>query len=250
MRSFCDICYGKAGHEMQKLDIHLPEADSFPVFVYFHGGGLIRGDKGRFSELVRYLTENGIAIVSANYRMYPTAAYPDFLKDAAEAVAWVFQNIHTYGSAKGIFVGGSSAGGFLSQMLCFDKSWLAEYGIAPTDVAGFVHDAGQPTCHFNVLKERGIDSRRVIVDESAPLYHVGADSEYPPMLIIVSDDDMENRYEQTILLVSTLKHFGHTDNVQLHVARGKHCAYVQAVDEQGDSVFGQLVQGFIGTTQR
>ncbi|MBQ8267095.1 MAG: hypothetical protein IJZ21_01750 [Clostridia bacterium] len=130
-------------------------------------------------------------------------------------------------------------------MLCFDKAWLSKHGINPTDVAGFIHDAGQPTCHFNVLRERGIDSRRVIIDESAPLYHVGKDEQYPPMLIIVSDNDMQNRYEQTMLLVSSLKHFGHSQKVQLKIMNGTHCAYVDAADQNGESVFGKLVTAFI-----
>ena len=71
-------------------------------------------------------------------------------------------------------------------MLCFDKRWLASYGISPIDIAGFVHDAGQPTCHFRVLQERGIHKHRVIVDDSAPLYHVGEDETYPPMLVLFS----------------------------------------------------------------
>lgn len=144
-----------------------------------------------------------------------------------------------------IYVGGSSAGGYLSQMLCFDEKWLAKYNIKPCDITGFIHDAGQPTCHFNVLKERGIDSRRVIIDDSAPLYHIGEADEYPPMLIIVSDNDMKNRYEQTMLLESTLKHFGHTEKVQLKIMNGTHCAYVNKVDQDGESVFGKLVLSFI-----
>ena len=46
------------------------------------------------------------------------------------------------------------------MMLCFDKKYLGIHGIKPTDIAGFVHDAGQPTAHFNVLKSRRIDSRQ------------------------------------------------------------------------------------------
>ena len=65
------------------------------------------------------------------------------------------------------------------------------------------------------------------------------------MYIIVSDRDMQNRYEQTMLMISTLKHFGHTENVQLKVMNGTHCAYVDAVDENGESVFGKLVLPFI-----
>ena len=130
-------------------------------------------------------------------------------------------------------------------MLCFDKKWLSVHGIKPTDVAGFVHDAGQPTCHFNVLRERGIDTRRVIINDSAPLYHIGADEQYPPMLIIVSDNDMQNRYEQTMLLISTLGHFGHKDKVTLKLMNGKHCAYCNALDENGVSIFGKIIYDFI-----
>lgn len=244
MRTITDVCYSKEAD--QYLDIHLPEEKCFPVFVYFHGGGIERGDKaGGVQMFVEHLTAHGIAVVSANYRMYPTAKYPEFLEDAAKAVAWTFENMKDYGEVTGVYVGGSSAGGYISQMLCFDKRYLAVYGIAPTDIAGFIHDAGQPTCHFNVLRERGIDTRRVIVDEAAPLYHIGADAVYPPMLIIVSDNDMQNRYEQTMLLVSTLKHFGHTENVQLQVMASTHCAYVGKADEHGESIFGNLIRQFI-----
>ena len=99
----------------------------------------------------------------------------------------------------------------------------------------------QPTCHFNVLRERGLDKRRVIIDESAPLYHIDDTRNYSPMLVVVSDSDLPNRYEQTMLLLSTLKHFGHTENVKLKVMHGRHCAYVRETDENGHSIFGKLV---------
>ena len=175
MKTVFDVCYN--AETEQHLDIYLPESSEFSVMLYFHGGGIQAGDKRDNKVFFEYMVSHGIAVVSANYRMYPEAKYPDFLVDAADAVAWVFKNIKNYGKIKGIYVGGSSAGGYISQMLCFDKAWLSKHGINPTDVAGFIHDAGQPTCHFNVLRERGIDSRRVIIDESAPLYHVGKDEQ-------------------------------------------------------------------------
>ena len=191
-----DVCYNK--QTGQKLDIHLPDSSEFSVLVYFHGGGLVAGDKCEQKTFFEFMASHGVAVVSANYRMYPDAKYPDFLIDAADAVAWVFDNIGNYGKVNGIYVGGSSAGGYISQMLCFDEKWLAKYNIKPCDITGFIHDAGQPTCHFNVLKERGIDSRRVIIDDSAPLYHIGEADEYPPMLIIVSDNDMQNRLQKRL----------------------------------------------------
>ena len=243
MKIISDICYNP--ETKQCLDIYIPESHAFAVLVYFHGGGLVQGDKVTGKAFINHLTERGVAVVSANYRMYPDAKYPDFICDAAEAVAWVFQNIKNYCNVNDIYVGGSSAGGYLSQMLGFDKRWLASYGISPMDIAGFVHDAGQPTCHFRVLQERGIHKHRVIIDDSAPLYHVGEDETYPPMLILVSDDDMKNRLEQTMLLVSTLKHFGHTENVILKIIEGKHCCALKTTDENGNNLFGKLVYSFI-----
>lgn len=243
MKNFLDICYNQQTN--QYLDLHLPDNEEFAVVLYFHGGGLVKGDKSREKTFYEYMASNGVAVVSANYRMYPDCKYPDFLVDAADATAWVFENINKYGKIKGIYVGGSSAGGYISQMLCFDDKWLSAHCIKPTDISGFIHDAGQPTCHFNVLRERGLDTRRVIVDDSAPIYHIDGDKQYAPMLVIVSDNDMQNRYEQTMLLISTLKHFGHCDNVQLKVMNGKHCSYVKAVDDNGESVFGKIVLEFI-----
>ena len=244
MKSILDICYSATGN--QYLDVHLPEADgSYPLFVYFHGGGLESGDKGDQSAVFKYLTDHGIVVVSANYRLFPNAHYPDFLCDAAEAVAWTLENIKQYCDVTKVFVGGSSAGGYISQMLCFDKQWLGQHGLSPLQIDGFIHDAGQPTCHYNVLRERGVSQLRVIVDEAAPLYHIGTEERYAPMLIIVSDKDMENRYEQTMLLISALKNFGHVDNVKYKVMNGTHCAYVFNNDAQGNNVLATIVREYI-----
>ena len=233
MKSILDIAYGS--HPARRLDVHLPDCASFPVFLYFHGGGLEAGSKADQKTVFEYLTAHGIAAVSADYRMYPEAKYPDFVDDAAAAAAWCHQNMPAYGGTE-IFIGGSSAGGFLSMMLCFDRRRLAAHGLSPMDFAGFIHDAGQPTCHFNVLRERGVDSRRVIIDDSAPLYHICADP-YPPMLFIVADHDMENRFEQTMLALSTLRHFGHAPS--LKIMHATHCSYV-------DAELGGIVRTFIG----
>lgn len=246
MTFFRDIVYAEEAGDAGKLDLFLPDASGFPVFVYFHGGGLVAGGKSGERSMVEYLTAHGVAVVCADYRLFPQATYPDFLVDSAKAVAWTVKNIASYGGDGRVFVGGSSAGGYLSMMLCYDKHFLEDNGVTQDKISGYVHDAGQPTCHFNCLKARGIDPRRVIVDETAPLYHIGNEPEYRPALVIVSDNDMENRYEQTMLLLSTLKHFRYdTSRTKLVVMHGTHCAYVKAVDECGDSVFGKLVLDFI-----
>lgn len=246
MRKIPDISYGN--DEMQKLDLWLPDSNEFDIFIYLHGGGLVSGSR-RMKEIIpEYLTSHGVALASVEYRMYPDAKYPDFIEDSASATAWVKNNISQYGKCNRIFLGGSSAGGYLSMMLCFDKCWLNAVGMEPMDIAGFFHDAGQPTAHFNVLKFSGTDSRRVIVDDTAPLFHIGTQPEYPPMRFTVSDNDMKNRYEQTMLVLSTLKHFEYDQNkISLDLRHGTHChyCYPDKLTDDGESLFGTLICDFI-----
>ena len=243
MKELLDIYYTEEKHPMQMLNLYLPDAESFPVFVYFHGGGLYAGDRTASAASMRFLAEHGVAVASVEYRLYPDAKYPEFIEDCAAAVAWVKKNFASYGKVEGIYVGGSSAGGYLSMMLCFDEKYLGAHGIKPLEIAGWLHDAGQPTKHFTVLKYEGEDERRVIVDEAAPLYHVGRQKEHSPMRFIVSDDDMENRYEQTMLVLSTMKHFGYSryDHKVMH---GKHCQYCNTQNGR-EGGLGALVLDFI-----
>jgi len=247
MRTHYNICYGEAGGEKLLLDLFLPDGENFSVFVYFHGGSLEFGDKtSGATPFAQYLTDRNIAVASVEYRKYPTAKYPDFIEDCALSVAWIKQNIASYGASDRIFVGGSSAGGYLSMMLCFDNRWYQKVGVDPLSITGYLHDAGQPTNHFNVLRERGIDSRRVMIDDSAPLYHVGEAESYPPMRFIVADNDMKGRYEQTMLMLTTLDHFGYDQNKISHVVmHGTHCSYDGQIDSDGTPVFGKLIHDFI-----
>lgn len=244
MKTIENICYKND----QCLDLYLPDAETFDLFIYFHGGGMEKGDKRAIATQLAapYLTAKGMAMASCNYRLYPNAKYPDFVEDAAAAVHYLSNHIGEYGKCDRIFVGGSSAGGYLSMMLCFDGRWYEACGAFPVPVCGYFHDAGQPTCHFNVLRERGIDRRRVIIDNSAPLYHIGTASEYPPMMFVVSDDDMKNRLEETQLVLSTLRHFGYDESkIHYRLMHGKHCAYCKAVDESGKSILGKMILEFM-----
>lgn len=248
MKILENIAYGL--HPDQIMDIYLPEGTDFPTYVYFHGGGFerTRAAKDAGKNMATYLAAHGIAVVCVEYRKYPEAVYPEFIRDCAAATAWAHKHMKEYGAGEKLFVGGSSAGGYASMMLCFDKRWLAPYKLPANAVTGYFHDAGQPTTHFNVLRERGIDSRRVIVDDAAPLYHIGDAAEYPPMHFIVSDNDMANRYEQTMLVLGTLKHLGYDmTKVSYQIMHGKHCQYVRELDENGESVFGKLAMAFFST---
>ena len=243
-----DIVYGDI-KEKHLLDVHLPDGEVKAAYVCFHGGGMERGDKHGAHRFTGYLTERNIAVISANYRMYPDYQYPDFIYDAAKAVRWAVDYMHNEHHCDKIYVGGSSAGAYITMMLCFDRKYLASVGLDNSAIAGYFHDAGQPTAHFTVLKHKGIDPRRVIVDETAPLYYIGLEEKYPPMRFIVSDNDMKNRYEQTMLVLSTLKHFEY-ENYDHVVMHGKHTEYGGKFDENGQSIYGQMIYDFIKHTEK
>lgn len=246
-----DIPYGHTPHPDRVLDMYLPEEKSFPVFIYFHGGGLEFGDKIDGELLASYMVPRGVALISANYRMYPEAVYPEFFMDAAACVAWVKNHISEYGDCTGIYVGGSSAGGNISMMLCYDKRFLAPYRIDPLDIKGYVQDAGQPTVHYNILRERGIDQKKIIVDDSCALYHVGEAEKLSHQLFIYSDNDMENRPEQTVLMLSTLKHYRYDpEKIRVTMMHGTHCEYVGKKDENGDSILGKMIYEFVSDVER
>ena len=248
MKLIENICYAVRRDQALGLDLYLPEADRFSLFVYFHGGGLEQGSKNDATTrtFAPWLARHGIAVASVDYRMYPSARYPDFLLDAAESVCWLSRHITGYGRCDHMIVGGSSAGAYLSMMLCFDKRWYAGCTEFPVPVSGYFHNTGQPTTHFRVLQERGLDPRRVIADEASPLYHIGAEPEYPPMMFVVSDHDIPNRLEQTQLVLSVLRRFGYDESrLDFQLMHGDHCEHDNATDENGDSVLGKLIFDFI-----
>lgn len=242
-----NVFYSKEKTLDRSLDLYLPDGESFPLFVYFHGGGIVEGDKGRDGRcLANHLVPRGIAVASLNYRMYPSAKYPDFIRDCAEGIKWLKSELGERISR--LFVGGTSAGGYISMMLCFDPQFLAEFGLSNSDIDGYVHDAGQPTVHFNVLKERGEDTRRVVIDGAAPLYHIGRENNYPPMLFIWSDDDIPARREQLLLTVATLKSFGiDTSRVQTVEKHGKHVHYAKPYEGTEEFELSSIIYPFIET---
>ena len=239
--------YGE--HENQYVVVYLPESDTFPVCVYLHGGGLGAGVPEQ--EFVDSLVKKGVAVVSGQYRMYPDAKYPQFIENGASVIAWAKENMEKYGNVTDLFVVGTSAGAYISMMLCFDKKYLAKHGISNDDISGYIHNAGQPTTHFNVLEERGLDSRQAIIDEAAPLYHICEDK-YPPMEFIVADNDMACRYEETKLLMAKLAQFGHDMSaVKFRLMENyEHCEYKYLIDENGNYIFADIIYDFVTSNSK
>lgn len=191
-----------------RLDLYHPAGSGdFSTLVWFHGGGLTGGHR----EFPPALLNQGIAVVAVDYRLSPDVKAPVWIEDAAAAVAWVFRNIETRGgSRKRIFVGGHSAGGYLTTMVGLDRRWLAAEEIDANEIAGLVSCSGHAITHFTVRGERGIDRRQPVVDGLAPLFHVRGDA--PPLLLLTGDRDLEmlGRYEETAYFWRMMKVAGHS----------------------------------------
>jgi len=192
--------------ERCKLDLLIPAKPGFSTIVWFHGGGLTGGNK----QIPKQLVGTGHGVAAPNYRLYPRIKSPVYIEDAAAAVAWVMQNIETYGGdSNKVFVSGHSAGGYLTSMVGLDKSYLKKYGVDANQLAGLMPFSGHTITHFTVRKERGIDGKVPVVDHMAPLFHVRKDA--PPLILMTGDRDTEmlGRYEENAYLYRMMKVVGH-----------------------------------------
>ncbi len=230
MKELLNVVYDQKNEDICTLDIFLPDNNKpCPVFVYFHGGGLEEGSKDVTSDL-KSITSKGIALVSCEYRMYPKAKFPEFIEDAAKAIAFVKKSEKINKYFRELFAGGSSAGAYLTMMTYFDDHYLNKYDIIPESVTGWIFDAGQPTVHLNVLRERGQDTRLVRINEAAPIYFINHDMDYAnqsELMFIVAENDIKNRLEQTKLMLKTMEHFNYNmSKVNYKFMAGySHCSY-------------------------
>ena len=193
--------------ERCKLDLHCPTQAGFSTIVWFHGGGLQAGEK----ELPAILKYRGMAVIVPNYRLSsPRAKCPDYLEDAAAAVAWVLRHIAEYGGdpAK-VYVSGGSGGGYLAAMLGLDPAYLARHGLSHRQLAGVMPVSGQMTTHFQIVNERSgmmtmAPNAVPVIDAYAPLFHIHKDA--PPLVLVVGDPAIEwpGRPEENKLLAALL----------------------------------------------
>lgn len=195
--------------ERCKLDVYHPtDIVDYPTVVWFHGGGLEGGEKFIPEEL----KNKGIAIVAVNYRLSPKAQNPAYTEDAAQAVAWAFENMPGLGaSPQDIYIAGHSAGGYLALMIGLDKSYLQAYNIDANKIKGLIPISGQTNTHYTIKKERGLSMPIPYIDEYAPIIHAREDA--PPILNITGSREKElpARYEENAHLQAILQEVGHKD---------------------------------------
>ena len=108
---------GYANVPMQ-MDILQPKTkEKKPAILFVTGGGFINANKDNGIQLRMHLAENGYVVGSINYRVAPTAKFPEPLEDVKAAIRYLKANADRFGiDPARVGIVGGSAGGYLTAM--------------------------------------------------------------------------------------------------------------------------------------
>ncbi|KUL81626.1 hypothetical protein ZTR_10602 [Talaromyces verruculosus] len=99
-----------------------------PVVYSLHGGGFVSGNLDSEDLINRQLChETHSLIFSLDYRLAPEhPLFPTVVSDTEDGLKWVYENASKYGgdTSRGVFLSGTSSGGFLSARLAFRSNKL------------------------------------------------------------------------------------------------------------------------------
>lgn len=239
---FLDIPYDE--HELQKLDIYLPEngKGKFPVIINVHGGGFSVCDKRDFHLYpTLFALEQGFAIVSINYRLSPEVKYPAHYYDVMNAINWVSKHAEEYSlDSNNMFLWGTSAGGTLVLLAgCHEAFPLPNElkernyrigavasmcpGIDFMDLACSKNPVEQLLLKQMAKKTRigvfGVDQlTETLKYQSNPLSFIKKG--YPPLYIQHGDKDPMIPYHQAVNLYNHMKPLLEPNDLVLHTLVG------------------------------
>lgn len=173
------------------LDIYRPgdAAGPLPLVVFLYGGRWRTGDRGIYGFVATPLAARGAVVVVPDYRLYPEVAFPGFLQDSAQAVAWAVAHAGALGAdPRRVFVVGHSAGAYNAAMLALDPRWLAQAGLDRARLAGAVGLAG-PYDFLPITDPDIIPVFAPVGDGPASQPVSFADGHNPPLLLLAGDAD-------------------------------------------------------------
>ena len=238
MKEILDLQY--SNYETTFLDVYLPETTNYQTVIYFHGGGLIKGEKRseKLVEIATAFTQAGYAFASVQYRMYPNAKFPDYIEDCAKATSFIKSYVKANGGNGELILSGQSAGAWLSLMLCMDRHYLEKEGMTPEEIKGWFIDSAQTTAHFNVLmQETGASRYAERINEYAPLNFVSENTKFTRMMLVLYDQDIACRYEQNMLFYKNVLTYNPEADIRYVLLNGKHCSSTRQTDENGTPLF-------------
>jgi acetyl esterase/lipase len=182
------VTYGTLSR--QRLDLYTPNeiGPQTPVVVFFYGGGWNRGEREDYLFVGQSLASAGFIVAIPDYRIYPDVVFPQFVADAANAVAYTHDKIRRPdGSARQIFIAGHSAGAHIAALLNLDERYLAATAAPDNIIAGVIGLSGAydflPLTE-DIYKAIFSESKRA---ESQPINFV--DGNEAPMLLLTGEAD-------------------------------------------------------------
>lgn len=149
-----------------------PLTSDKPAILYFHGGGLLFGDKDDLpKEYIQQFLDAGHPFIAFDYRLAPEAALPELYTDVQDAVKWFHTNFKEIGLAHNRFIYfGRSAGAFLTFLAVKDASlpkpdkMISFYGYSRLDIEEFSGKAYQQISPIpKMLVDRLIENKPVVV---------------------------------------------------------------------------------------
>ena len=140
-----NVRYADGAGRRHLLDVYRPATavTGAPVLLQIHGGAWIIGNKREQAlPLMHQLAAYGWVCVAPNYRLSPSATFPDHLVDVKLALRWIRQRVADYGGDPDfVVITGGSAGGHLASLAAFtanDPAYQPGFEDVDTSVAACV----------------------------------------------------------------------------------------------------------------
>lgn len=187
-----NIEFFRAAGRSLKLDLYqgIRVGEKRPGLVYLHGGGWILGDKREQGlPLCNHLATLGWACVNANYRLSPSATYPDQVIDAKAAVAWLREHAEEYGvDPNFIAIAGGSAGAHIAAMTALtpgDKAMQPGFEDKDASVQATITFYGA----YDMTNRLGVHNEEFLTKYVAPLVIKAFPDEEPEKFSAASPRD-------------------------------------------------------------
>ncbi len=120
------------------------------LMVYIHGGGFRFSSAQDHNFIGDFFLKRGYVSVNLCYRKVPKHRYPSLIDDIFMALRQVLDQLHSQGLRfEEIVINGSSAGGYLGAMLCFDTHRQQQYQLRPEWFKGLCSLSGALNINYN-----------------------------------------------------------------------------------------------------
>ena len=217
--------YAPNGGDEQSFDIYFPAARSgetcpkrkYPALLFFHGGSWRDGDRASYAFVGRAFAERGFITFVADYRKTPRNRFPDFIADAAQAMAAAHAELSKIDCADPaqLYVMGHSAGAHIAMLAALDPQWLARHDLNSSIIAGMIGLAG-PYDFLPFTSDAAKDAlgHWPQPEETQPIHF--ANGKAPPLLLLTGDADTTVKPRNSKVLAARISDLGGSAELKLY----------------------------------